>query len=202
MTELTQEQLRFLHSHKIQLSNVFDGTGMAKVDYQKAMTDLEKSFVYGVTPCLKGGHTLRTKAGHCIQCDVRTIAFQLRSKAKAHIYIAGSYKLKLIKVGSSLDIDDRLHKLNEYKYGGADDWSMLASAYQDKAGRIENYIHGKLKQYNVKGSYIREGRKQQCYELFQCNFDDAYKPLKALAGKSVRIRCASEKQAQAAYSFR
>ncbi len=202
MAELTQEQLRFLRSHKIQRSDVFDGTGMTQGGYQKAMKDLEKSFVYGVTPCLKEGHTLRTKAGHCIQCDVRKIAFQLRSKTKAHVYIAGSYKLKLIKVGSSIDIDDRLRKLNEYKYGGASDWKMLASAYQDKAGRIENYIHDKLKQYSVEGSYVREGQQQQCYELFQCNFDDAFKPLKAIAGKFVRIRCASEKQAQTAYSFR
>ncbi len=199
---LNQEQLRFLLDHKIPISSVFDATGMNKAGYQKAMEDLEKSFAYGVTPCSKAGHTLRTKAGHCIQCNVSRIAFQLRSKATAHIYIAGSYKRKLIKVGSSIDIDDRLHKLNEYKYGGVSDWSMLASAFQDKAGRIENYIHDKLKEYNVEGSYMREGKKQQCYELFRCNFDDAYKPLKAIAGKSVRLRCSSEKQAQTVYNFR
>jgi len=199
---LTDEQKRFLRAHKIPLSKVFDATGMTKPAYQKAMDGTEMSFASGVTPCSNSGHTLRTKAGHCIQCDVKKIAFQMRSRAKAHVYIAGTSRGKIIKVGSSINVDDRITKINTYSYGGHQDWKVLASAYVDKSGSVENYIHNKLQPFQVRGSYEREGRTQACYELFKCNFDDAYKPLSSLAGKSLSLRSLSLEQARKHYNFR
>ena len=199
---LTDKEKRFLRGQKIPFSKVFDATGLSTDAYQKALEGTEMSFVSGATPCEKSGHTLRTKSGHCMQCDTSRIAFQLRSKAQAHVYIAGSISGNLIKVGSSLDVKDRIKKVNDYKYGGYEDWKLLASLFADNSGRLEIYIHNKLKSHQANGSYQREGREQQCYELFQCDFDDAYKPLSSLAKRPLKLHGLSLEQARKHYSFR
>lgn len=198
---LDKEQKNFLREQKIPFSKVFDATGLSREECKKAMDGTEMSFYSGGTPCFKNNHTLRTKSGHCIQCDTKKIAFQLRSQSKAHVYIAGSVKGRLIKVGTSIDLEDRVFKINTYQYGGYKDWRLLASAFLDKSGRIENHIHQQLKDFQVNGSYWREGREQQCYELFRCDFIRPYKTLSSLGGKSFRLRCSSLEQANANYSF-
>ena len=201
MAELSNDQKKFLRGYSIPLGKVFDGTGLSRAQYQKAMTDTEQAFAFGTTPCTHG-HTLRSKAGHCIQCDPKKIAYQLRSASKSHVYIAGSYNGKLIKIGSSKDIEGRIKQLNSYQYGGQKDWKALASAYVDKAGRVENYIQKELSEFSVEGTYQREGREQICYELFRCDFDDALKKLKALGGKSLKFHGAKPEAALKVYRFR
>lgn len=201
MEDLDDTQKRFLRGHSIPLSDVYNATGLGRAQYQSAMSDTEQSFAFGTSPCSQG-HTLRTKAGHCIQCDPKRIAFQLRSRAKSHVYIAGSYAGKLIKIGSTKDVEDRLKKLNSYKYGKQKDWKVLASAYIDKAGKVENHIQRSLEQFSVAGSYRREGREQMCYELFSCDFDDAFKKLKALGGKSIKFHSVKPETASKIYRFR
>ena len=125
MNTLTSEQLHFLRQQKILLSTVFDASGMRTADYQQVMKAEGKSFAYGVTQCSKGGHALRTRKGHCIQCDHATIAFMLRHDKKAFVYIAASYGGRLIKVGSSEDVVRRERQLCDYRYGGQDDWHFL-----------------------------------------------------------------------------
>lgn len=126
MATLTDEQFKFLRSQNIPLSALFDATGMKKADYRLAMKSEEKSFAYGVTSCGKGEHTLRTRAGHCIQCNHSRIAYMLRHDARAYVYIAASAVGCLIKIGSSIDLAGRTDKLNRYQYGGQKDWQILA----------------------------------------------------------------------------
>ena len=117
-------------------------------------------------------------------------------------YIAGSRSGKLIKVGSSINTEDRIKKLNSYAYGGVSDWIILASSYLEKSGRIENYIHDKLKLFQVEGSYQKAGRRQQCYELFQCNFDDAYRVLSNLSKSRLKLYRLNIDQIRRHYDFR
>jgi hypothetical protein len=119
MAKLTADQKSFLNSQKISLRDVLDVSGMKKNQYQAVMDKTGQHFTFGGSrPCGAGGHTLRTKAGHCIQCETSRIAFALRSSAQAYVYIAGSYAQKLIKVGTTKDLDDRVVKLNTDRYGG------------------------------------------------------------------------------------
>jgi hypothetical protein len=202
MADLSPEQLAFLRAQKIPMSSLFDASGMKNANYQLAMRSDGKSFAYGVTPCGKGGHTLRTRAGHCIQCDHSKIAFMLRHDARAYVYIAASHAGKLIKIGSTLDVADRQKKLNDYQYGGQTDWQILGIANSASAGRIESEAQAKLGRYAVLGEYIRSGRRQRCYELFRCNFADARDALKAALGAGGTLRVPDEARALHAFNFR
>lgn len=198
---LSEEEKKFLSGQKVQLDLVFDGSGMTKSEYQAAMEGTKTIVVSGAAPCKKAGHTLRTKSGHCFQCNPKVISFQKRSKSKGHVYIAGSIKGRYIKVGTSIDLDDRLYKLNEYAYGGTRDWKMLASAFVKEAGKVESSVQRSLTAYQVPGSYVREGKVQKCKELFRCNFEDACRFLHKEANGLLDLRCSSPTQAKQNYSF-
>ena len=107
MADLTRDQIDFLYSQEIPLSHVFDATGMRKVDYAKVMKDAGFSFAYGTTPCAKGGHSLRTRQGHCIQCSTSVISYQTRYRAPGYVYIAGSPGARLLKIGTTDELDRR-----------------------------------------------------------------------------------------------
>lgn len=181
MADLTQDQLQFLATQRIPTSQLFDASGMRKRDYSAAMDAAGAYFAFGVTPCAAGGHQLRTKAGHCVQCDTSKIAFALRHSAEASVYIAESKAASLVKVGVTGDLSDRLYKLREYQYGGADDWVLLCSAFVKEAGRLEFSVQDRLAAHRVPGSYVRAGRVQSCYELFACDSSEAVQALAKLA---------------------
>jgi len=201
VASLTQQQMSFLRSQNIPMSSLFDASGMKRTDYQSTMKAEGKSFAYGVTPCNAEGHTLRTRAGHCIQCDHSKIAFMLRSDAQAYIYIAASVAGRLIKIGSTIDISDRKDKLNRYKYGDQKDWQILASARNSQAGRVEAKVHTRLSQYWVPGEYYPAGKRQKCYELFRCNFTHARDALRAELGKASTVHIPEPERAEAAFQF-
>lgn len=202
MAELTQEQLAFLTVHGIPLSSVFDASGMRKPAYQAAMEELGKSFAFGVTPCNRAMHRLRTRAGHCIQCDHSKIAYMLRYDAAAYLYIAASLKGKLIKVGCSGDVEQRRGMLNAYRYGGQSDWQILAFADCPAAGRLEFAVHCKLARFQVPGGYYQGGKERRCYELFRCNFADARDAVKSELPEGVHLMVRHEDRALAEFAFR
>ena len=202
MTELTADQISFLQSQNIPLSSVFDASGMRKSDYPFAMRVEGKRFAFGVTPCKAAGHTLRTRAGHCIQCDPSKIAFMLRHDSWAHIYIAGSKAGRLIKIGYTTDVDVRIDTLNSEEYGGQKDWQILATAFHPQAGRVEFFTHAKLELFAVPGEYVKDGRPQKCYELFRCNFVDALDALQRGLGEAGVLYVPDQEYALAAFQFR
>ena len=100
MVQLTNEQITFLKSQGIAPAQLFDASHTkSKADREAQMDALELSLYFGGAACAKGGHTLRTKAGHCIQCDTSKIAYQLRHSASGYVYLAYSQSKKLTKVG-------------------------------------------------------------------------------------------------------
>lgn len=173
MAELTQEQRHFLRDQKIPLSMVFDATGMKRSEYQRAMEETGKHFAFGVSPCKKSAHTLRSRSGNCIQCNTRNIAEQLRHYTDGIVYLAGSRVTKNIKVGMTTDLESRVKMLNQYQYGQAKDWEILLSVRSENAGEMEFRVHKLLSVYSVEGWYSREGRKTMCYELFKCSYHAA-----------------------------
>ena len=167
----------------------------------KAMRADDKAFAYNASPCQNGGHTLRSRANHCIQCNTARIGYVKRYFAEGYIYIAASPLGRLIKVGTTTDIERRKWQLNRWEYGRQGDWRIVAVVHTDNAGRVEGEAHSRLARYSVEGDYLRAGRRQRCLELFKCNFGDAKEALElALGGVALQIE--NEEQASIAFNFR
>ena len=173
MSDITREQLEFLDSQKIPLGRVFDATGMRKSEYRAAMKTLDMCLAVGVSPCEKGEHTIRTRHGHCAQCNPAAIAFQNRYSQLGFVYVAGSRSLQLIKIGCALNVNHRMGTLNSLGYGGVNDWLWLHAFYVFDCGRIE--YNSQLYLRNVRESriYVREGKKVNCLETLRYGHDDA-----------------------------
>ncbi len=179
MTKLTDEQKSFLASQQIPESAVFDAAGMPPRRYRPLMEREEKLFVIGVSPCLQRGHTMRTRAGHCVQCDTKKIAFITRYYRQAFVYIAGSQRTKLVKLGSSQTPLNREAIINQLGYGGISDWRLLYYAKFANAGMVEFTAHGILARYSTPRSYTREYAEVECREIFRCGYDTAKKALES-----------------------
>ena len=178
MPRLTAEQLLFLKRHKIPLSDVFDAAGYSSSQWQAQMEQTGQGFAVNTTACDKRGHTLRTRKGHCIECNTSSIAFYRRHRSKGYVYIAGSLATKRVKVGMTTDLKQRVQHLNMYAYGNASDWEMLAFAKTERAGECEFEVHSKLASYAVSGTYTKAGKTYDCYEIFDCKLKTAFNALK------------------------
>jgi predicted GIY-YIG superfamily endonuclease len=174
---------------------------MRKKDYAAAMEQTGQHFAYGVSSCKAGGHTLRSKAGHCIQCNHQSIAQSLRHSKAGIVYLAGTSRRKLTKIGVTEEIERRLTQLNAGQYGGAWDWEMLVWATTKEAGRLEYEIQDRLRAYNVPGTYMHDGREQKCYELFSCGYKAARAAFEELLPKGSVIRSKNEDRLLNVYEF-
>lgn len=176
MTALTPAQLAFIKSQKLSTSMFFDGTGLSKLMREKEMLRQEKIFYFGGSLCKKEGHSLRTKSGHCIECDTSKIAYQLRSCAKGYVYLAYSPTTKLIKVGySGAHPQDRGAFLKNEAYGNIQDWDIKKIAFVEKdAGKTEFSIHSKLEEFQKTIKYEKnKGQHVECREIFKCDLAHA-----------------------------
>lgn len=179
MATLSKDEVAFLKEQGIAPSQVFDASfTKKKLDVQKQMETLDLSFYFGHSACRSGGHTLRTKAGHCIQCDTSKIAYQLRHSAAGYIYLAYSQDKKLAKVGfTKNDPQERAELLRQEKYANASDWDVKKIAkYEKDAGRREFAIHSRLGHYQKSITYEKyKGQMVECREVFSCSLDAASK---------------------------
>jgi len=169
MSELSATQRRFLNEQRIPLSQVFDATGLSKAQRLPAMESLDKLFFYGGSPCKAEGHTLRSKAGHCIQCDTSRIAFQNRNSQSGYVYIAYSNHGVCAKVGvTCIGPKERVQFLATSGYANCSDWRLIKSVYfPNKAGAIEFKIHALLEEFQRRVVYDKQcGIEVECREVF------------------------------------
>ena len=171
---LTEDERAFLAAHSIPLSKVFDAEGMRAKDYRALMREEEIPFACRTTPCQAGGHRLRTRKGHCVQCDPAKIAFMLRWNDPGAVYVAWSPSRRLVKVGSTRDATARISMLNGVAYGGANDWAIEFDAWcEDDAGVAEARIHAALAKWQAQANYWNGVRTVQCRELYRCGLEHA-----------------------------
>jgi hypothetical protein len=173
MSKLSDEQREFLQHHNIPVDMVFDATGLKRKDWTVQMKQLGLRFAFGVGPCKKGNHTLRTLGGNCIQCKPADIAFTNRHFDDGFVYIAYSFEQVLLKVGVAVSVIKRVSSLNNLGYAGANDWKALQSIKAKRAGEAEFAIHSDLSAHHVKVSYLRDGNPVDCREVFRCCIADA-----------------------------
>ena len=184
MTKLDETQIDVLKRHRIPLSAVFDATGLGRSDCRSAMKELDKEVAIGVTPCGRRGHTLRTRSGHCLQCNPAAIAFQRRHSQYGYVYVVGSFRKKIIKIGSCSNPENRSSSLNEHGYGGASDWTLLYYAKVTAAGDVEYRAHNLLALYAAPTAYLRNRIAVDCLETFFCGASMAIEAIKNLSSNS------------------
>lgn len=191
MAQLTEDQVAFIKEQNLTVEDFFDGSDLSKRDRAAKMEAANKRFYYGGFACAKAGHTLRAKAGHCIQCDTRQIAYATRYSRPGLLYVAGSLAGRCVKIGTAEDFEARLIRLRSEGYGGFSDWRMLAvTKTVDRAGEIEATIQSRLTQYKRDAPYAKAGVVQEARELFACNFPIAAQAMiSVVSGAQVRLLC-------------
>jgi hypothetical protein len=166
---LTEIEKTFLQSQGLSEADVYDARGQSSTAWKAGVRAAGKSVVLG-TPCSRGGHRLRTRSGHCVQCDTSKLSFQKRHHTTGYVYIAGSLSTKVIKIGTAVDIDQRERNLRGQTYAGVDDWKMLFSAKVGAGGKVEGDVLRELARYSVSRAYEKDGRQQDAGEVLKAGF--------------------------------
>lgn len=192
MADLTPEQRAFLAAHGVADHVIFDASGMSRSKYQKLMEQEGKYFACGVSRCRRGHHSLRTRQGHCIQCNHAAIAFAQRNDAPAYVYISGSRRAELIKIGLTTSLHDRRRNIATEGWAGCTDWQMLAFAASDHAGRVEREVHARLSRWRTSCEYVQGGTRHHSYEVFRCNFADALDALNSALPHGCEVKMLDE----------
>ncbi len=188
MAKLNEAQLQFMKAYKIDPSLLYDASGQSTSDWKDAMKKIGKKFAFGTSPCSAEGHTLRSRHGHCIQCDPSRISYALRFSKPGYVYILGSLSERLIKIGVTTELASRLANVVSMRYGNASDWQPLAIT--DKiggAGKIEAAAHSLLESYRVTGQSRRAGETHVTYELYSCDYDYARNALGSAVPEGTKI---------------
>jgi len=175
---MTEVELDFGSSQGLSPHDFFDGTGMSIGKCRPLMKRYGFDFVFNAGKC-REGHRLQSRSGHCIQCKTTNIVFQTRYSKPGFLYVAVSNTLALTKIGTTENIQNREKSLRTSGYGGALDWVIRAYVWVDKAGRKECNLHRALSLKRAPGSYAREGRTQDCQELFRCSLTQALSAVKS-----------------------
>lgn len=166
MAELDISQLLFLASQGVSIEDTFDAEGLDTWFYKELMSGSDFLIAYGVTPCDRGGHTLRSRNGTCVQCDRSQLAYIKRWKADGYIYVAYSEEIPATKVGVGVNPEARIKKLKLDGYGGARDWNLFKSMPCASMGLMEHRVHAQLSACRAYASYVRNGKHVDCKELF------------------------------------
>ncbi len=186
--ELTKDQESFIKKHKISDDLLIDAQGEEMTaDFIQKMSDTDKVIAYNTGPCSEDdNHNFKTIAGFCPQCDTGKIAFALRENKPGYLYLAGSRKGELIKVGSTSDSKDRIKNLNitKSKCAGFDDWELLYEARTIALGKAERIIQQKLSEYKAAYQHEKIGKLQNGSELYRCSYTKAKDAVAALESES------------------
>lgn len=170
--KITKEQKKFLERHSISLEEVFDASKYTKAEYNVYMEDSIYRVAIGVTPCASSGHTIRTRAGHCVMCKPAVLAFEKRFTNDGDLYVMYSQSTKLVKVGSADDAHKRSQSLNKRAYGGIKDWVVKYSIRITNVGYAENNAHQILKKHHFPIEH-EPGNSNIASEIFKCSIKKA-----------------------------
>jgi len=183
MSKLTVEQQIFIENMGILPHQIFDATNLTRQQYAKVMIENGYQVAYGVTPCQKANHTLRNRAGNCLQCFPLSSVYKKNHERGGYVYIAYSHSTDLIKIGTTGNVNKRVKSLNEQMYGGTNDWTISLYKHVDKdCGDIEKQLHSALQKFHVTSHYFKDGKEQATYEIFNYPLEKAFKLLKEIVG--------------------
>jgi hypothetical protein len=181
---LTKEQKDFIKKYKIPEELLFDALGEGfSEDLQQRMVDESKAFAYNAEACIMDAdHNFRTIGGACAQCEPSKIASALREYKTGYIYLSGSVKGGLIKIGSSNETKDRIitFSIPSSKFAGYDDWELLFHAKTAMLGRVERLVQERLAEYKADYHPEKSGKLLNGGELYRCSYLKAKEAVMAL----------------------
>jgi len=181
---LTDSELYFLSSVGLSPEDAFDARGLPQWLWRKRAGDEGKTLALG-NPCTNGGHRLKTRGGHCVQCDPKKLAYQRRFSAEQYVYIAGSQSGKLIKIGTCEHCGQRERQLRTEGYGGVSDWEFLYCVKVRNAGEIEHATRTRLSKYIATARpYWKDNVEQCAIELLTCSFSLARRALEEISANA------------------
>jgi hypothetical protein len=96
---LTDSERCFLASQGLGTDDVMDVRGIPQSLWFQQIEEEGKPVVLG-SRCKAAGHRLRSRRGHCIQCDTSKLGYQAHYAEERYVYIAGSRSARLIKIGN------------------------------------------------------------------------------------------------------
>ncbi|MDH2092045.1 GIY-YIG nuclease family protein [Rhizobium pusense] len=166
---LTKNETEFLRTQGLTAVDVYDRRGQSSASWKAGVRSAGKTVALG-TPCTSKGHRLRTRSGHCAQCDTAKLSYQKRHDTEGYIYVAGSKVAKLLKVGTCVDIVQRRRNLRNQMYGGISDWEMLFTAKVDAGGKVEGDALARLSKHKVVRMYEKDGKTQEAAEMLKTSF--------------------------------
>jgi hypothetical protein len=108
-----------------------------------------------------------------LQCDTKILAFAGRHDLEQYIYIAGSRRARLIKVGVCGDLLQRRKQICAERHGDAADWEILYALHMARAGEVEDIVLSRLSPYSIDEYYWKNGSIQKSIELRRCSFSQA-----------------------------
>jgi hypothetical protein len=165
---LTTRETEFLKSQGLSAADVYVTGGRSPASVKDA-AKREGKLILLHTPCQAAGHRLKTRHGHCVQCDTKKIAYAKRPSQPGTVYVAVSKSKRLVKVGSAKDTLARDTKNNFDGYAGARDWVTVFKVRLDQAARVELDAQTALRVHQALITYERDGLPQTAREAFTCS---------------------------------
>lgn len=181
---LNKSEEQFLKHHGLSAKHVLDARHLRTKEWQEILQNSDHSLVVRSKSCSNAGHRIFDAYNHCIQCHPRYIEEVARHHRDGYVYIAGSLKGQLVKIGLSNDLEQRSYKLTFDAYGGFDDWEIVFYVKVSNAAKIETAARRLLSGKAITATYLKDRiRIQSAKELLQCGYPEAleaiYKAMKA-----------------------
>lgn len=181
---LTEQERSFLKRVGLSIQSVFDATKLSRSVYGRLMKARGKIVATGVTPCKAHGHRLRDSHGHCVMCNPSCLTHAKRHYTAAYVYVAYSACARLLKIGYTETLDDRIRQMNLHKLANANDWILCKAEFCENAGCVEAEVHRALCKYKLETVY---GAKQGLSkEVFRCGRKTAINALNKTVRASER----------------
>jgi hypothetical protein len=192
---VSARELEFLTSHNVNANRVLMTEGMNSAQVRALMSDTNYLVAAGTAPC-RSGHRLKTRTGHCPQCQPDALAISRRWVESGFLYVAYSGALNAVKVGlAESSIEKRQASLNRTNYAAASDWQIFYYLEAEQIGRLENTAHQGLARYKRLAFYEKNGDYVEAKELFSCSLEVAVSTIEAACGLRL-TRAAATSHAQ------
>ena len=170
--DLTKDELETLKRLGFSREDVIDGTIHRTGYWQSILNKGPQKVAIRANPCAKQ-HRLFNRHNKCIVCDTVSIGFSRRHHEGGYVYILGSLKGRIVKIGMTNALTERHRVLFAQGYGGFDDWEELFHVQYENVGKVESDAHSILAGCRVPGTYWKDGKTQDARELFACSFTRA-----------------------------
>jgi hypothetical protein len=111
-------------------------------------------------------------------------AFRDRHYEPGYVYIAGSLSGRMLKIGTTKNIQRQQQALRTKQYGSVGDWVLLYHVWVDQGGDVEHNARRNLPR--IVRYYTKDGRSQRGRELVSCDFSVAVDALCQYLSESER----------------